>query len=140
MVGLWGIYCQMNPIDLIQTLDLSDDFIKYNDKIYVNFNKNNPENIHQFEFLVEGKSGLWRVDYSHIAFVEPPNIMAIGVASSTTLAGRNLVCLSSTPPSLTSATGHIMSASAFALLGSSLAESDGQVRVWVKGKVAPIQY
>lgn len=120
--------------------EFSNDFILYDGKLYVDFNRANPENIQRFEFTVEGKSGLWRVDYSHIAFVEPPEIMAIGVASSTTLAGRNIVCLSNTPPSLTSATGHIMSASAFALIGSSLAESDGQVKVWLKGKVAPIQY
>jgi hypothetical protein len=120
--------------------EFSDDFILYDGKLYVDFTRANPENIHQFEFTVEGKSGLWRVDYSHIAFVNPPEIMAMGVAQSTTLAGRNLVCLSSTPPTTESATGHIMSASAFALIGSSLAESDGQVKVWVKGKVAKIQY
>lgn len=80
-------------------------------------------------------SGVWTIDYSDAGFTEVYGVFPSAVSKGTALADRLIASNSVTEPTLTTASGHLMSASAAGLLVAvTLTESAGTVKVLVVGR------
>lgn len=80
-------------------------------------------------------SGDWTVDYSSAGFTEVISVYPSAVSKGDTLADRLIASNAAAAPTLTSASGHLMSASAAGLLVAvTLTQSAGTVRVIVMGR------